>query len=767
MNKLLTATSLLACLIAPAFAQPVDSDPRRAAELRPCDDLQYRGRATEARACYTRLAAATESTLVEAEAAWGMGDIERANALFRQAVGSNRRAAQPRIRWAQLFLQTHQYADATTLFQDALEIVPNDAYAKLGLAELYAQRFEGEARTLVESILAQDDAVLGAHVLAARMALEESRLDAADTALDRASRIADARRLPQLEVFALRAVLDVARGKVIDPAQSRRNAWVNRALNYNPRYGSIYEELAHFEIMRRRYREASELLRRAVEVQPELWSAQAELGSNLLRLGDLEGARTHLQAAYSGDPYSATTVNTLRLLDRVDEFDVATATVGVPAPGGEKLVEVRTRLHRKEAEALRPYVLELARDSIATFSQRYGFEPREPITIELYSDHDDFAVRVAALPGIGLLGVTFGYLVAMDSPSGRATGDFHWGSTLWHEMAHVFTLEATDHRVPRWLSEGISVFEEWRTGPTPGIAVTPDALSALKDGKLLPVAELDSGFIRPRYPDQVQVSYMQAGLVCLFIEQKWGFEKLPALLRQFTRDTTSKAALETTFKIPAEEFDKQFDAFVRARYQNLLPRIEEYQQSYAALRKALAEQKWQDAIESARKAIDIYPEHVGSGSPYVLLAQALENSGQREQAIATLRQYRTSGGWDPSALRELAAWQDKAGRADEATELLLALNYVDPLNARQHLQLGERLLNAGKAADALREYRVLLAIETHDPAPANFGMARALYAQGDAAASRRHVLDALAAAPHYKPAQDLLLQLLEERNKND
>ena len=81
-------------------------------------------------------------------------------------------------------------------------------------------------------------------------------------------------------------------------------------------------------------------------------------------------------------------------------------------------IEVRLRLHRRKPRCCEPYVLELARESIATFSRRYGFKPREPMTVELYPDHDDFAVRVAALPGIGLLGVTFGYLVAMDSPSG-------------------------------------------------------------------------------------------------------------------------------------------------------------------------------------------------------------------------------------------------------------------------------------------------------------------------------------------------------------
>src|SRR5690606_37023715 len=130
------------------------------------------------------------------------------------------------------------------------------------------------------------------------------------------------------------------------------------------------------------------------------------------------------------------------------------------------------------------------------------------------------------------------------SPAGRAIGDFHWGSTLWHELAHVFTLSITEHRVPRWLSEGVSVFEEWRTGPTPGVTVSPDVIAALDEGRFLPVSELDSGFIRPTYPNQVQVSYLQAGLICLFIDERWGFERLVTLLRRFTRDTPTAEANE-------------------------------------------------------------------------------------------------------------------------------------------------------------------------------------------------------------------------------
>lgn len=738
-----------------ARAHSIDYDPRRPPELRSCDEHQQRGRAERARDCYAQLLDSS-NLLVAAEAAWAMGDYQRANQVFRDVVQANERAVQPRVRWGRLFLQTHQYSDAAQLFNEALELAADDPQAKLGLASVLTERFEGAARPLVDEVVKQDDGLIEAHLLLARMALEEGQFAPAEQSLERATEIATKQKLPPLEVYSLRAALDAARERNPD-------AWIKRVLDYNPHYGTVYEQLAHFEIMRRRYREATVLLRRAVEVQPDLWSAHAELGSNLLRLGEIEEARSQLTSAYSGDPYSPTIVNSLRLLDRIGEFELSATPLAI---GGDT-VEVRTRLHRKETVVLQPYALDLIGRGIETFSRRYGFKLREPVTVEMYPDHDDFAVRVAALPGIGLLGVTFGYVVAMDSPSGRASGDFHWGSTLWHELAHVFTLEATDHRVPRWLSEGISVFEEWRTGPTPGVIVTPDVIGALRERRLLPVSELDSGFIRPSYPNQVQVSYTQAGWVCLFIEQRWGFDRLSALLHQFTRNVSTAAAVEATFKISPQAFDQQFDAFARERFAKLLASADEWEQLHEAARKAAAAGQWADVIEPARRAAQIYPEYVGPDSPHRLLAQALDKSGRRAEAIAALEAYRSAGGWDPSALRDLARWLDDAGRAREATATLQALNYVDPLNAQQHVQLGERLLADERAEESLREFRALLALDALDQAPAHFGAARALRLMGDRAGSRRHVLDALAIAPHYQPAQDFLLQLIEERTRNE
>ena len=80
------------------------------------------------------------------------------------------------------------------------------------------------------------------------------------------------------------------------------------------------------------------------------------------------------------------------------------------------------RLHKDEAAVLEPYVLDLVNRTIDTYSKRYGFTLKQPVIVELYPDHDDFAVRIAGLPGIGLLGVTFGYLVAMEQFQGPVFG---------------------------------------------------------------------------------------------------------------------------------------------------------------------------------------------------------------------------------------------------------------------------------------------------------------------------------------------------------
>ncbi len=497
-------------------------------------------------------------------------------------------------------------------------------------------------------------------------------------------------------------------------------------------------------------------MQRAVEVQPDLWSARREFALNLMRLGRIAEARPHLEAAYEGDPFSTTTVNTLRLLDSLAKFDVIKATQ--PA--------MNLQLNKQESATLGPYVEQLAREAINTFSRRYGYQPAGPVTVEIYPDHDDFAVRTAGVPGIGLLGVTFGDLVAMDSPSGRKSGDFHWGSVLWHEMAHVFTLGATRNRVPRWLSEGLSVFEEWTTGPTPGVAITSKVLDVFKDGKLLPVVSLDNGFMQPTYEGQVQMSYDQSGLACLYASQRWGFPRLVEFLRAFNdENTTTDAAVRSVFKVTPEEFDKGFQDFMRKRFATYLADPKRWAELMRRAHAMLDARNWVAAREAAQAAIDVLPEVTTGGSAYEVLAAAEEGAGKPEAAIVALQSWRKAGGWDPDGLRKLGSLLLAAKRNAEAMEVLAAVNYADPLAIEGHDRLGQLLLEQNRGADALREYRVLLALQPLDTAAANFGMARAFRQTGDNSRARRYLLESLDTAPNYRPAQKLLLEMTGDQKQ--
>ena len=734
-----------------AMAENFDYDSRRPAELRTCDDQRDHGRAAEAKSCYQKLLSASKDRATQAEAAWALGDVRHANELFKAAVQADDKAVRTRVRWGLLYLDTHQYSDAGDLFQEAMKIDGDDVQARLAMSRLLAEQFDGDARPIVTEVIeksnehdrVQANALIGAHLISARMDLDDGKHANAEKSLQKALSLAEEQKQPPLEAYALLAALDLLKG------DATAEKWTKRSLDYNPHWGGVYETLAHYEIMRRMYLQANDWLQKAVATQPDRWSAQAELGVNLLRLGQVDASRAALEKAYTGDPFSATTVNTLRVLDKLKDFSVVRAN----SP------DIVTWLDKKEADAMRPYVEEVARQAITTYSNRYAFKPAQPVTIEVYPNHDDFAVRTAGLPGIGLLGVTFGYLVAMDSPSGRQAGEFHWGSTLWHEMAHVFTLSVTEHRVPRWLSEGISVFEEWRTGPTPGIAVSPRALDVFHEDKMLPVASLDEGFIRPAYEDQVQVSYMQAGLICYFIEQKWGFEKLVALLNQFKKDTTTAAAVEATFNMPPKEFDQQFDAFINQRFASYLKDPKQWQAAMTATYEAFDKKDWQQTAAHARQAIDLFPDFTLEGSPYIVLAKALNETGKRAEGVKVLQDYRRLGGWNPDALSTLAQWLEDANNPQEATDVYRALLLIEPLDSALHTKLGERFATTNNPRESLREYKVLLALDTHDTAGANFGIARALNSLGDRAESRKHLLDALETAPHFRQAQDLLLEI--------
>ncbi len=723
------------------------------AALVECDRAAWRGREEEADACYRRVLQGTPSIAIRAEAAWALDDLQAANRLFREAVAASPEDAAVRVRWGDLFAASHQEGEAMNLYREALEIDAGNAYALLGAGRVLADSFDEAANAFLEPLLADatktDGARAAAWLLVARIGLENSRLSKAAEALDEAEALLTASGWPPLDLYALRAAADLLNNITA-------SRYTVLALDYNPAWGGIYAIPAHFYVITRRYRDAIDLYQKAVDIEPGLASAHEELGINLLRDNQMGRARRHLETAYNEDPFSPQTVNTLRLMDSFANFRL----INDPDKPRAGVLPVTLRLHQEEADAIAPYALALARQSIAEFTSRYGFELREPVIIEMYPDHEDFAVRTAGMPGIGILGATFGYVVAMDSPSARPPSQFQWGTTLWHEMAHVFTLEASNHLVPRWFSEGVSVYEEWRSGPNRGVHIPMNVYQAMQDDRFLPVAQLDEGFIRPTYEEQVIVSYMQAGLICQYIDTHFGVHKLGEFLPAFKAGLQTGDAVQAVLGLAPQSFDEGFDEYVRREHGAALAKLDDWQQSYAALGERIEAADWAGVAALAGRLVEIMPNYVEADSPYIALARASEEQGDRARAVATLETFWRNGGYDPDTLQQLARWLVDAGRSDDAINVLQAVNLVDPLSQAVHGELGDLLLSRDRAEDAMREYRVALALDPHDKATAYYRLAKAYHVLGDREASQQQLLLALDVAPNFRPAQRLLLEIM-------
>jgi len=699
-----------------------------------CAALRHHGD-PDAKACYERLTRAGDPG-IRAEGFWGLHDYQAANDAFRAAVKAHEKDPNLRVRWGRMYLEHWQPVDAAGLFQEALEIKADYAPALLGLALVAADGFEGKAIELAERALKSDPNLVEARELTARMALEDNNPEKAAAEAKKALEISP----EALDAMAILATIDWLNDKPSTP-------WIERVLKINPVYGEAYEMAGHFFVLNRRYDEGIRYYRKALDLEPTLWSARSELGITLMRFGEEQEARKHLEECFNAGYQTSPTVNSLRLLDSYKNFE----TFKTPA--------TVLRLHKKEAALLRPYFQAELERAIATYEKKYGFKLKGPVQVEVYPNHDDFAVRTVSMPGLGALGVTFGYVVAMDSPSARKPGSFHWASTMWHELSHVYVLAATNHRVPRWFTEGLAVFEETAASPDWGDRLDYEAIAAIKNKRLLPVAELDRGFVHPTYPSQVVVSYFQAGKICEFINQKWGYDRLLAMMHDFGALKPTPEVVELELKMKPEEFDRQFLAWLDAQTKTTVDGFDEWRKRVRGISESAKAGKWDDVIKEGSAIRDIYPDYVEPGSVYEFLAQAWMAKGDKAKAMAELERYSTIGGRYPGTLKQLATLQAEQGKKREAAATLERLNLIYLKDEAAHKQLGDLYLDLGNANGAIREFHAVLAGPPLDLAGAHYELARALQAARRVDEAKDEVLSALEVAPGFKPAQKLLLEL--------
>ena len=678
-------------------------------------------------------------SLEQAEALWKARRFVEANEEFKGLVAKFPKNPDYRVRWGRLFLDRGQSDDAVGLFNEALQLKKDDAGALAGLASIAADLYEGGAEELAHKALAADPKSLEAQELLARVALEDNDNAKAETEAKKALAMDPA----SVQGHAILAVMDWL-------ADKKETRW-------DPHDARGYETAGRIFTINRRYEEAIEYFRKAIDLDPNLDSARSQLGITLMRLGqdqeaytELEEAHRQLDTCFNNGFRDKATRNSLTLMDSYKNFVTFQTDRTI------------LKLNRKEADLLRPYFESEMRRAIATYEKKYQFKLEQPVQVEAYPDHEDFAVRTLGVHGLGALGVTFGYAIAMDSPSGRTPGSFHWDSTLWHEMSHVFTLAMTHHRVPRWFTEGMAVHEETATSPEWGDRITPDILMAIKNKQLLPVAELDRGFVHPKTESQVIVSYFQAGRICDYINDKFGWNTLLAMIHDFGQNDETAAVIRKELKMGPAEFDKQFIASVEASTRSMVDGFDPWRKGVRQVAESAGKKDWDAVIKQGTAIRDLYPDYVEAASVYEFLAQAYTAKGNQAAATDELERYVHKGGRNPESIEQLSAALAAAGHKKEAAEVLDRLNLIYPMDPELHQKLGALWLDEGNAAGAVREFRAVVARGPLDPAQAHYDLARAYRLNHQLDEAKDELVASLEAAPGFRPAQKLLLELSAE-----
>jgi tetratricopeptide (TPR) repeat protein len=522
-----------------------------------------------------------------------------------------------------------------------------------------------------------------------------------------------------------------------------------------------------------RFAEGAAFQRQALKYDPNYLPAKIQLAQDLLRLGDEQEGWKLAEEVHTSDAYNIEAYNLSNLHDHLSKFAALAADGFI------------VRMDKHEADVYGDMVIDLLQEARARLSEKYSAQLDKPVVVELFGDQQDFAVRTFGMPGgEGFLGVCFGNVITANSP--KAQRPTNWKALLWHEFCHVVTLNLTHNKMPRWLSEGISVYEELQRDPTWGQQMNPEYRGMILGGKLTPIGGLSAAFLSPPTPNHLQFAYYESSLVVEFLIERYGLESIKAILADLAEGEDINAAI-SKHAAPIKDIEKQFETFARKRAENLAPQVDfeqpekglidpsdhvalaewlkEHPNNYWALtqyaKALLANRQWAKAKEPLEKLITLYPQYAGEDNAYRMLAEAHRQLGETEQerdVLGKLAMISSDAADAYGRLVEIAMEKEDWRQVIRYGEKSMAVN---PMSAQLHWQLGRAGEELGRDELAIESYRRLLLLDPADPADVNYRLGRLLLAK-DPAGAKRHVLLALAEAPRFRQAHRLLLKIIND-----
>jgi tetratricopeptide (TPR) repeat protein len=665
----------------------------------------------------------------------------------------------------ELALEKHDFALAAKTFTEALKKIPDDADILCGLARAYQPNARPKMSELATAALTQNENHIPSLLLLADHLVDAEEYDDAEKLLTRTLKV----NPWHPEAWAYRAVIAHLRNDTTAETTARSNA-----LRYWKTNPNVDHLIGSKLSQNYRFAEGSDRQRQALAFAPDFLPARIQLAEDLLRLGHEAEGWQFAEQVHQEDAYDVTAYNLITLRGTMQKFQTLTNDHFIL-----RMATNEAALYGDRALAL----LERAKMKLTT---KYGITLEPPIVIEIFPDQKDFGVRTFGMPhNPGFLGVCFGRVVTANSPASQGGNPSNWEAVLWHEFTHVVTLQMTKNKMPRWLSEGISVHEELQANPAWGQTMNPRYREMILGTDLTPVGELSSAFMSPKSDLHVQFAYYQSALVVEFLVSQFGLESLKAILADLAAGSDINNAI-AKHTAPMKQIEKDFRAFAVARAKALGPELDwekpdesrfllpgggeppreitnlvgakNYWVLMDRARKLISDKNWTEAIAPLKKLTELYPDQSGPDNAYALLAMVYRHLQQTAQERAALEKWATLEADALNAylrLMELGEATSDWPTVARNAERTLAVN---PLLPQPHRSLGRAAEELGDAPCAIESYQKLLRLDPIDPADIHFRLAKLLRAENEPAA-KRHVLQALEEAPRFLAAHKLLLEL--------
>ncbi len=668
----------------------------------------------------------------------------------------------------ELALEKQDFGLAATNFERALKLDPKDPAIPFALAKAFASSDAKKSDAYLEAALKLNPRHVSSLLIHVDDHIDAERYNEAAAVLDQVEKINNKHAM----AWAYRAVLAHLRHDDKAEAQARTQAlstWKD-----NPEVDFLIgKKLAQ----KYRFLEAEAYQRRALMFDPQYLPAQMQLAQNLLRLGkEAEGWKL-AEAVFEADPYNVLAHNLATLKDRLNRFTMLMDHGFV------------VRMETQEAKIYGPRVLALLKNAKETLCKKYDVKLKEPVYVDIYPNQQDFAIRTFGMPGgAGFLGVCFGQVVTMNSPASQGASPSNWEAVLWHEFCHVVTLTKTKNRMPRWLSEGISVYEEREQNPTWGQPLTLKFRKLILEGEATPVSQLSAAFLHAKSGLHLQFAYYESALVVEYLIKNHGPEAVNAILSDLGRGLMINDCLERHAG-SLEVLDREFAEFVKSRAENLAPKtdftdpelpetagieelktyLKEHPNNFPALQKyakqMMIEKKWKEAETALNKLHELYPAYIGTDSALALLALVYREQGDtkaEETVLSKIAELEDDTVNVYLRLCEIAAaksdWPRVMRYADQTLE-------VNPLIESPHRYFSQAAEKLGKPSQAVGSLLALAEMDPIDPAGLRFRIAKLYQKSKQLPKARHQVILSLEEAPRYREAHRLLLEIVEEQNR--